>query len=421
MKVLVIGSGGREHAICWKLSKSPNVEKVYCAPGNGGTAKENKCCNININTKEELLDFAIKEKIDVTVVGPEALLVEGIVDLFRKNGLKIFGPDKKSARLEGSKIFSKEFMEKYGVKTAEYCSFNDCEAALKYIETCKYPIVIKADGLAAGKGVVICESYSEAAKNIKKFMIEDIFKGSGKEIIIEEYLVGNEASILSVTDGNVVIPFVSSKDHKNIYDGNLGPNTGGMGAIAPNPYFTEKVYKDFEKNIMLPTLNGIKSEKMDYRGIIFFGVMITNKGVYLLEYNVRMGDPETQAVLPLMENDFLEVILKSLDKKLNTYNISWKNQCSCCIVAASSGYPEKYETGYPISVGNLVKSKVFYAGANINSKNELVTSGGRILSVVNTSKNLKESIKKCYDDIKNVQFSNIYYRNDIGKVGDINE
>lgn len=421
MKVLVIGGGGREHAICWKLAQNPSVDKIYCAPGNGGTAMEQKCFNIAIENKEDMLSLAIDEKIDVTVVGPEALLVEGIVDLFREHGLMIFGPDKESAKLEGSKIFSKDFMKKYGVKTAEYRSFSSYEAALKYLNICEYPVVIKADGLAAGKGVVICENHNDAEETLKKFMIDDVFKGSGKEVVVEEFLQGNEASILSVTDGNVILPFLSSKDHKNIYDGNLGPNTGGMGAIAPNPFFTQKVYKDFEKNILFPTLEGIKKEKMDYRGIIFFGVMITSKGVYLLEYNVRMGDPETQAVLPLMENDFLQVILKSINKDLLGYNITWKNKYSCCIVAASSGYPGGYGTGFEIVSKKLEYSKIFYAGARLNDQNSIVTSGGRVLSVVNVSDSLNKCIENCYKDLEKVTFQGIYYRNDIGKVGEINE
>lgn len=412
MKILVIGNGGREHAIAWKVSLSENVEKVYCAPGNGGMAIENKCENVALDTTPKLLEFAKKENIDLTIVGPEVKLVEGIVDVFKENGLKIFGPGKAAAQLEGSKSFSKDFMKKYGVKTAAYEVFQDVELAKKYAKDAEYPLVVKADGLAAGKGVVICSSYAEAESALNEFMVDDVFKGSGKTVVLEEFLDGVEASILSITDGNVIIPFISSKDHKQVFDKDEGPNTGGMGAIAPNPYCTPEVLKEFDEKILMPTLEGIKKENMDYCGIIFFGIMITKKGTYLLEYNVRMGDPETQAVLPLLISDFTEIILSAIDGKLKDIKIQWKKEAACCLVLASGGYPLKYETGKEIKMKNN-KSKVFVAGA-IEDKGVLKTSGGRVLALVNTAKTLDEAIKATYNDVKNVEFDNMYFRKDIG-------
>lgn len=415
MKLLVIGSGGREHAIAWKLSKSNKVDKIYCAPGNGGTALEEKCINVNLNSVDEYLSFAKENKIDVTVVGPEAPLVEGIVDTFKKEGLKIFGPDKNGALLEGSKAFAKEFMKKYGVKTAEYQAFTDFEKASEYIKNCAYPVVIKADGLAAGKGVVICEEEKEAQKALEDFMVKDVFNGSGKKIIVEEFLQGVEASILSITDGETIIPFISSKDHKQIYDGNKGPNTGGMGVIAPNPYCSDEVIKEFTKNILEPTLQGIKQEHMDYIGIIFFGIMITEKGVYLLEYNVRMGDPETQAVLYLMESDLMDVLMGALNKNLLNMNIKWENKHSCCVVAASEGYPSSYKKGLTIELEDNLESKVIVAGAKLE-KNKLVTTGGRVLCVVAKGDSLDKAREKAYRDVEKVNFQGIYYRRDIGEL-----
>lgn len=412
MKVLVIGNGGREHAIAWKMALSPLVNKIYCAPGNGGTHLENKCENVNLDTIDELLNFAKEQKIDLTVVGPEAKLVEGIVDVFKENGLKIFGPSKAAAELEGSKAFAKAFMKKYGVKTAAYEVFDNIESALYYTKDCPYPIVIKADGLAAGKGVVICNTQQEAENTLKDFMINDVFKGSGKKVVMEEFLDGVEASILSVTDGNVIVPFISAKDHKQIFDEDKGPNTGGMGAIVPNPYCTEDVIKEFNETMLKPTLNGIKEERMDYCGVIFFGLMITKKGTYLLEYNVRMGDPETQAVLPMLETDLTEIILAAIDGKLKDVEIKWKKGGACCVVLASKGYPGNYETGKIIDIKGE-NNKVFIAGAKYED-NSLKTSGGRVMSIVSTGDTVAEAIKNTYTDIKNVNFDGMYFRKDIG-------
>lgn len=415
MKLLVIGSGGREHAIAFKLANSHKVSKIYCAPGNGGTALECKCENVNLNNIDEYLNFAKENNIDVTIVGPEAPLVDGIVDKFKQEGLKILGPSKKAALLEGSKAFAKEFMKNYGVKTPEYEIFTDFKKAREYIKHCTYPMVIKADGLAAGKGVVICKHQGEAEKALKDFMVKDVFKGSGKKIIIEEYLEGVEASILSITDGTSIIPFISSKDHKQIYDEGKGPNTGGMGVIAPNPYCTQKVIEEFTKDILDPTLKGIKAENMDYTGIIFFGIMITKKGTYLLEYNVRMGDPETQAVLYLMESDFVDIIMGALNRDLNNCHIKWENQHCCCVVGASKGYPLSYKKGYFINMDSSMKSKVFISGAKLQD-NKLITTGGRVVCVVSKANTLKEAREKAYKDIEKINFEGMYYRRDIGKV-----
>lgn len=413
MKVMVIGSGGREHAIAWKLSQSKQVDKIYCAPGNGGIELENKCENINLNSDDELLKFALQNNVDITVVGPEAPLVSGIADKFTAQGLKIFGPSKKAAMLEGSKAFSKEFMKKYGVKTASYEVFDHAEDSLKYLENSSYPIVIKADGLAAGKGVIICSNFKEASEAVNEFMVNDMLKGAGKKLVIEEFLEGVEASILAVTDGKTIIPLMSAKDHKTIFEENKGPNTGGMGAISPNPYCTLKVLEDFKKNIMEPTLDGIKKEGMKYIGVIFFGLMINEKGVYLLEYNVRMGDPETQAVLPLMESDLMDVIMHSIDGNLQGYNIQWKDKYACSVVAASHGYPGKYDTGFAIEGINADSSKVFIAGARMEN-GILKTSGGRVLAVTALGDTSEEARRNAYASIDKINFKGMYYRKDIG-------
>ena len=413
MKLLLIGAGGREHALAWKLAKSPKVEKIFVAPGNGGTAIENKCENVNITDIDELVKFAQKEIIDLTIVGPEDPLTKGIVNEFKKEGLKIFGPAENGAQLEGSKSFSKEFMKKYGVKTAEYEKFTNVDKALKYLEVCPYPTVVKADGLAAGKGVAICANKEEAIIAVKSYMVEDIFNGAGQTIIIEEFLEGVEASILSITDGKTIIPFISGKDHKQIFDGGKGPNTGGMGVLAPNPYVTDDVMKDFEDNIMARTLTGIREEGFDYKGIIFFGIMITEKGTYLLEYNVRMGDPETQSVLYLMESDLVEVIEAALREELDKTTIKWNDGVCINVVLSSGGYPGDFTKGYEIKIDEKVKDKVFLAGVKAED-GILKTNGGRVLSVIGTGKNVEEARKEAYENIKYVTFKDAYCRTDIG-------
>ncbi|VYT85068.1 phosphoribosylamine--glycine ligase [Clostridium tertium] len=415
MKILLIGSGGREHALAWKIAKNDRVEKIFVAPGNGGTAIEAKCENINITDIDELLNFAIENSIDLTIVGPEDPLTKGIVDKFKNKGLKIFGPSEDAARLEGSKSFSKDFMKKYGVKTAEYEVFYNAKEAIGYLDRCPYPTVVKADGLAAGKGVAICENKEEAIRAVNSFMVEDIFNGAGQKIVIEEFLDGVEASILSITDGKTIIPFISAKDHKQIFDGGKGPNTGGMGVLAPNPFVTEEVLKDFKENIMNNTLLGIKEEGFDFKGIIFFGLMITKKGSYLLEYNVRMGDPETQSVLNLMESDLLELIEAALNEELEKAEVKWNSGACVNVVLASKGYPGSFVKGYEITIEEEVKDKVFIAGAKIED-GILKTNGGRVLSVVGIGKTVEEAREDTYRTIEKVNFKDKYFRTDIGLI-----
>ena len=416
MKILVIGSGAREHAICNNLLNNEKVSKVYCAPGNAGTAKEKNCENVKISTIDEILNFAKKESIDLTIVGSEEMLVYGIVDKFEENGLKIFGPNKQAAILEGSKAYSKSFMKKYGVKTAEYEVFSDYNKANEYLDKCSYPIVIKASGLALGKGVLICQDKQEAKNALEDIMVKKVFKEAGNEVVIEEFLEGIEASILSVTDSNIIIPFISAKDHKKVGDNDTGNNTGGMGVISPNPYYTKEAEELFIKDILDPTLKGIKAEKMSFAGIIFFGIMITNKGVYLLEYNVRMGDPETQAVLQLLETDYLSIIESAMKRELSSLNIKWKNKHACCVVMASGGYPASYNKGYKIEGIDKINGQCFIAGAKLDENNNIITDGGRVLNVVNIADSLEEARKLTYADIEKIDFKDKYYRKDIGLI-----
>lgn len=399
MRILVIGSGGREDAIAWKLQQNPRVEEIII-----------KSSSLSI---EELLKIAKEEKIDFTMVGSEELLVKGIVDAFEKENLKIFGPNKQAAMLEGSKAFSKDFMKKYGVKTAKYENFKNPEEAFAYIEKQDYPLVVKASGLAAGKGVIICQSLEEAKKAIQEIMVDKVFQDAGAEVVIEEFLEGVEASILSITDSKVILPFISAKDHKKIGEKETGLNTGGMGVIAPNPYVTKKVSEAFQKDILEPTLRGMKEEGMKFAGIIFFGLMITKKGVYLLEYNMRMGDPETQAVLPLLESDFLEMLEDALEGNLDANKIKWSKDSSCCVVLASGGYPVSYQKGYEIHGLDKIENHVFFAGVKKES-GKYYNNGGRVLNIVATGANLEKAIEKAYRDIEKVSFQDSCYRKDIG-------
>ena len=416
MKILVIGSGAREHAICNNLIKNEKVSKVYCAPGNAGTAKEKNCENVKISSIDEILNFAKKENIDLTIVGSEEMLVYGIVDKFEENGLKIFGPNKQAAILEGSKAYSKGFMKKYGVKTAEYEVFTDYNKAYEYLDKCSYPLVIKASGLALGKGVLICQNKQEAENALEDIMVKKVFKEAGDEVVIEEFLEGVEASILSVTDSNVIIPFISAKDHKKVGDNDTGNNTGGMGVISPNPYYTKEAEELFIKDILEPTLKGIKAEKMSFAGIIFFGLMMTKKGVYLLEYNVRMGDPETQAVLQLLETDYLSIIESAMKGELSNLDIKWKNKHACCVVMASGGYPAGYNKGYKIEGIDNINGQCFIAGAKLDENGNIITDGGRVLNVVNVADTLEEARKLTYADIEKIDFKDKYYRKDIGLI-----
>ncbi len=419
MKILIVGAGGREHAIAWKMSQNKDVQKIFIAPGNAGAELLEIAENVQLKGIQEYIDFAKKNGIDLTIVGSEELLVQGIVDEFKKNGLKIFGPDKKAAVLEGSKAYSKNFMKKYGIKTAIYEIFDNSEKAKEFLNNWKdFPVVIKASGLAAGKGVIIAQNLDEAIKVVEDIMVDEKFGNAGNQVVIEEYLDGVEASILSFTDCNVILPLLSAKDHKKIGENETGLNTGGMGVISPNPYVTDEVFEEFKKNIMAPTLKGIQNEGMDFEGVIFFGLMITKKGVYLLEYNMRLGDPETQAVLPLLETDLLEIIKNSFAKKLSEINVEWKKQYSCCVVASAGGYPEKYNKGDKISgLSDMGKSGeiLFICGAK-KENDDFVTSGGRVLNIVGFGKTLEEAKEHAYSSMKKIHFDNMYFRKDIGQI-----
>ncbi|WP_129407992.1 phosphoribosylamine--glycine ligase [Marinitoga lauensis] len=413
MKVAVIGNGGREQAIAWKLSHNSNIEKIYCIPGNGGTALENKCENINLNNINDMVEFAKKENIELTIVGLEKYLVEGIVDVFQKNNLKIIGPDKKASLLEGSKVYAKNFAIKYGIQTAKYNSFDNFEEALKYIKNIEFPAVIKADGLAAGKGVVIAKDLQDAENTLNDFMNNDIFSGAGKKVIIEEFLEGYEMSVFVLIDGENYKIFQTAKDHKKILEGEKGLNTGGMGAVSPHPMLNDELMKKIKEKIVEPTMLGIKREQLNYNGILFIGLMIQNNEPYLLEYNVRFGDPETQAILPLLETDLFEIFYALSERKLDEIEIKWKDKKSCCVVLAAKGYPVKYEKGNEIKLDT--NALVFHAGTKLEN-GKLLTNGGRVLSIVETGKTLEEARNKAYNEIEKIKFKDKYYRKDIGKI-----
>lgn len=414
-RIFIIGSGGREHAIGWKFKQDGILNdyetELYFSPGNAGTSDLGT--NVTLNSLEEMRDFASFKKMDLTFVGPEDELSRGIVDLFEEAGLEIFGPNKNAAQLEASKAFAKEFMEKHGVKTAKFKNFQGAMLAIEYLETQEFPIVVKASGLAAGKGVVICKDFAEAKKAVLDIMEDKTFGDAGNEVVIEEYLEGFEASILSIFNGKEIVPFVSAKDHKKIGEGEVGLNTGGMGVLAPNPLFTDAHFKTFEKEILQPTLQGLIADNLIFSGVIFFGLMITNKGVYLLEYNLRMGDPETQVLLPLMENDLFDVISKS--NKGESFELNFSNQHACCVVMVSGGYPLSYEKGFEIRGLENVNCPYFIAGAK-KVNDQIVTSGGRVLNVVGLGKTMEEARQIAYENIKKIHFDYEYYRNDIGLV-----
>ena len=419
MKVLIVGAGGREHAIAWKISQNEKVEKIFIAPGNAGAELLPKVENVNLsNNIDEYVKFAKENNIDLTFVGSEELLVAGIVDEFHKNGLKIFGPNKQAAILEGSKAYSKDFMKKYGIKTAVYEIFDNAEKAKEFLNNWKdFPVVVKASGLAAGKGVIIAQNLDEAIKAVDDIMIDEKFGDAGNQVVIEEFLDGVEASILSFTDSKVIVPLLSAKDHKKIGENETGLNTGGMGVISPNPYVTDEVFESFKNDIMNPTLKGMQAEGMDFGGVIFFGLMITVKGVYLLEYNMRLGDPETQAVLPLLENDLLELVEYSFDKKLSELNVTWKPLHACCVVGAAGGYPESYKKGDVITgIENAADDElVFIAGAKFED-GKFKTNGGRVLNAVAFGKTLDEAKENAYKLLNKIKFDGMYFRKDIGRI-----
>ncbi len=414
MKVLIIGSGAREHCIANKVLKNSSVDQVYVAPGNGATASMERSENVALSSIDEIVSFAKDNAIDFTIVGNEALLVEGIVDEFAKHNLAIFGSDKAASMLEGSKAYSKDFMKKYGVKTASYETFTDISKAKDYVKTQSFPLVVKASGLALGKGVLICQSEAEALTAIDEIMGDKVFGDAGDEVVIEEYLTGFEASILSVCDCKTIVPFLSAKDHKKIGDGETGLNTGGMGTIAPNPYMTNEIMEAFNKEILKPTLEGIKQEGFDFCGFIFFGLMITDKGVYLLEYNMRLGDPETQVVLPMMKFDFLSLLLETVAGRLSSFDVKWKRGFAVCVVASAIGYPNDYPKGKPIENLDQISSTIYMAGVALDDSGKFVTNGGRVLSIVDFDATLEEAHEKVYASVAKLDTSVLYYRKDIG-------
>lgn len=410
MRILIVGNGGRESALAMKLKDDSRITKMYFAKGTATTDKLGQ--NVYEETVEGLRNFAIKERIDLTIVGPEAPLVEGIVDEFKKHDLKIFGPRKRAAELEGSKAFSKKFMQTNNIKTAKAVVFDAYQDAIDYVRTQKFPLVIKASGLAGGKGVVIADTLVEAESTIHRFMIDRIYGDAGIQLVIEEYLKGFETSIIAFSNGSKLFPCIPVKDYKKAGSGDKGPNTGGMGSVAPCPDFTEENYRDFEANILTPTLAGLHANNINFKGFIFFGLMVTNDGTYLLEYNMRLGDPETQVILPLLENNLLDVINDCLDGK--DVELKFSDKKAVCLVMCSGGYPAKIQTGFEIKNIEKAHSQVLFAGAR-NSGNKVLTTGGRVLCLVATADSYEEARKTVYADAKTINFDYEFYRDDIGK------
>ena len=418
MKVLVIGGGGREHAICWKLSKSPKVDELYCAPGNAGIAEVAKCVDIGVMDFEKMADFAKKEAFDLVVVGPDDPLAGGIVDVLEEKGLRVFGPRKNAAILEGSKAFSKDLMKKYGIPTAAYETFDTPEAALKYLETAPVPIVLKADGLALGKGVLICNTREEAKEGVKTLMLDKQFGHAGDRIVVEQFMTGREVSVLSFVDGKTIKIMTSAQDHKRAKDGDQGLNTGGMGTFSPSPVYTKEVDEFCRKYIYQATVDAMQAEGREFKGIIFFGLMLTADGPKVLEYNARFGDPETQVVLPRMKNDIVDVFEACVDGTLDQIDLQFEDNAAVCVVLASDGYPEHYEKGKKITGLENFKDKdgyyVFHAGSKFDAEGNILTNGGRVLGVTATGKDLKEARANAYKATEWVNFENKYMRHDIG-------
>ncbi len=423
MKILIVGSGGREHAIAWKVSQSKKVTKLYCAPGNAGISKVAECVPIGAMEFDKLAEFAKEKEIDLTVIGMDDPLVAGIVDVFEAKGLRVFGPRKNAAILEGSKAFAKNLMKKYHIPTAAYETFTDPQAALDYLKTGKFPMVLKADGLALGKGVLICQTKEEAEEGVKTLMLDKKFGSAGNEIVIEEFMTGREVSVLSFVDGNVVKIMSSAQDHKRAKDGDLGLNTGGMGNFSPSPFYTDEIDAFCQKYIYQPTVDAMKAEGRPFKGVIFFGLMLTEEGPKVLEYNARFGDPEAQVVLPRLENDIVEVFEACVDGTLNQVDLRFDNEkATVCVILASDGYPVEYKKGFPIEGLERFEEKegyyVFHSGTKWDSEGRIVTNGGRVLGVTATGATLKDAREKAYEATEWVKFENKYMRHDIGKAID---
>ena len=412
MKLLVVGGGGREHAIIKKLKENPSVKEIFALPGNGGIARDATCVDIAATDLDGVANFAKENKIDYAVVAPDDPLVLGLVDLLSNIGIPCFGPNKAAAIIEGSKAFSKELMKKYNIPTAKYEIFSDINKAFNYVSRQKMPIVIKADGLALGKGVIIAETYDEAKIAIKSMMEDKVFGDSGNNIVIEEFLTGPEVSVLSFTDGKTVKPMISSMDHKRALDGDLGLNTGGMGTIAPNPYYTDEIAERCMKEIFIPSMEAMNSEGRTFKGCLYFGLMLTEDGPKVIEYNCRFGDPETQVVLPLLKSDLLEIMQAVTEERLAECEVEFADQNACCLVIASGGYPVRYNKGYEIDIKGDIDN-LYFAGAALND-GKLLTSGGRVLGITAIADSLKGAIDKAYEQAKYVDFKDAYYRKDIG-------
>ncbi len=412
MKVMVVGGGGREHAIIKKIKENGKVEEIFALPGNGGIAADATCVDIGAKDIDKIVDFAVEKAIDFAVVAPDDPLVLGAVDALKAKGIKTFGPDKKAAIIEGSKAFSKDLMKKYNIPTASYETFSDMEEALAHVESCPIPVVVKADGLALGKGVIIAETREAAKDAVVTIMGDKVFGDSGNKVVIEEFLTGPEVSVLSFTDGKTIVPMVSSMDHKRALDGDKGLNTGGMGTVAPNPYYTDEISKECMETIFKPTVEAMNKEGRSFSGCLYFGLMLTEKGPKVIEYNCRFGDPETQVVLPLLESDLLDIMLKIYDQELDKAEVRFSEKSAACVVMASEGYPQKYETGFEITMP--ADKNIYVAGAKLK-EGKLITGGGRVLGVTEMGKTLEEAINKAYETVKTVSFDNAYYRKDIGK------
>lgn len=417
MKLLVIGGGAREHTIIWKLSQSKRVKKIYAAPGNAGTAQLAENLDLKVNEIEKLAQFAKDKAVDLTVVGPEAPLVQGIVDKFKQRGLKVFGPERNAAILEGSKVFAKEFMKKYQIPTAAYKTYDDFDAAYNELDTFQFPIVIKADGLAAGKGVLICQKKSEAEDAITSIMKTKKFGEAGNQIIIEEYLTGIEASLLCFVSGNKIIPMESARDYKKALDNDKGLNTGGMGSFSPNTIFNSKRQQEIKTNILDNISTGLQQEGIDFRGVLFIGLMISETGSQVLEFNVRFGDPEAEVVLPRLDSDLLTIIEKTMDGTIKADDLQWSQEKCVCVIAASGGYPQAYQKEKTITGFDKIDKEiiVFHGGTKLKD-NEIVTNGGRVFAVTALGNTLKQAREKVYDNIKRLHFDDMFYRNDIARV-----
>ena len=417
MKVLIVGGGGREHVIAAKLAMNPQVEKLYAAPSNGGMAAIAECLPIKATDIQAITDFCVKEGMDYVVVAPDDPLCLGLVDLLREKGIPAFGPEKKAAIIEGSKVFAKGLMKKYGIPTAQYEVFDDYAKALDYVENAALPLVVKADGLALGKGVLICPTREEARDAVRSMMVDNRFGMSGSRVVIEEFLTGPEVSVLTFTDGTCVKPMVSSMDHKRALDHDEGLNTGGMGTIAPNPYYTADIAAQCMETIFLPTIRAMNAEGRTFRGCLYFGLMLTPKGPKVIEYNCRFGDPETQVVLPLLESDLLTIMQATTNGTLAETPVQFADQAACCVVLASGGYPQHYETGYPITGLKEAEktAHVFHAGTRWNEKGEIVTSGGRVLGVTAVGERLEKAVAAAYDAAEKIHFTDLHMRRDIGQ------